>query len=612
MVRTGESGTGWALLTEERLIARAPGGDQPAFAELVRRHGASAWYLGLVVTGSPTAATEAAGRGLMRTMATLDPSRWTSPEPYRAWLLRSVHAAAMGGRPGSAPDLIDLTDRIDEGMGPGPGRHGLRIAPREAARRALDGRGRGAVGRRGRTRPRSRGARCGPHPGAGPRGLRRQRRIVAGRAALRRTCRARSPPSPFRCPPTLEEDALGRWRTWVALSRAPEAAGQAPGAPLRMAWTQVRDDGLGARVAAAAAIVVFLLGAVGAALVGSQGQETTDTPAGRAGRSPDERRHRRRARHHGRGRRRPPPRRRRARRRSRHRRPRPARAATAPGHDRHHPPRRRPREPPPGHHGPAAHRRPAGAAAARPPPGLDATTHHDHRPRPTTTEPPPPPRPSRPPPPRPSRPTTTTTEPTHHHRLDAPLRPPADLPVASERPVSARPPDLGAAGAVLDPPALRLELVAEGVGGGPVLGGPGLVAAPGQLGDLGGHLVGVGPQLEPDRAADLADRGGERRRRASSPASRSEFARRTRSKSRPIDRGRVEVVVHGLAEARRWPPGRARPARSRRAAGERVEPLERRHRVGHRVSFTSIGDAVVRPQHEQPVRRAGRPGRSGR
>ena len=128
MVRTGESGTGWALLTEERLIARARGGDQPAFAELVRRHGASAWYLALVVTGSPNAATEAAGRGLLRTMATLDPGRWTSSEPYRAWLLRSVHAAATGARPGSAPDLIDLTDRLDEGTGFAPGQAAMAYA----------------------------------------------------------------------------------------------------------------------------------------------------------------------------------------------------------------------------------------------------------------------------------------------------------------------------------------------------------------------------------------------------------------------------------------------------------------------------------------------------
>ena len=51
MGQLGEAGTGWALLTEERLVARARGGDQAAFAELVRRHGPSAWYLGLVITG---------------------------------------------------------------------------------------------------------------------------------------------------------------------------------------------------------------------------------------------------------------------------------------------------------------------------------------------------------------------------------------------------------------------------------------------------------------------------------------------------------------------------------------------------------------------------------
>jgi DNA-directed RNA polymerase specialized sigma24 family protein len=279
VVRTGESGTGWALLTEERLIARARGGDQPAFAELVRRHGASAWYLGLVVTGSPTAATEAAGRGLMRTMATLDPTRWNAPEPYRAWLLRSVHAAAMGGHPGSAPDLIDLTDRIDEGTGTGPGQAAMAYASLPEKQRAalwmaeVEALSVDEVAR-----------------GLDLEALDAARTLERGRVGFAASVGSWRDDQHFAhlpgalaafalpVPPALEEDALGRWRTWVALSRAPETALKSSRRSVRMAWTQVRDNGLGARVAAAAAIVVFLLGAVGAALVGSQGQETTDTP----------------------------------------------------------------------------------------------------------------------------------------------------------------------------------------------------------------------------------------------------------------------------------------------------------------------------------------------
>ena len=223
-------------------------------------------------------------------------------------------------------------------------------------------------------------------------------------------------------PTSLEDDALGRWRTWVALSRAPETAGQAHRRSLRTAWTQVRDDGLGARVAAAAAIVVFLLGAVGAALVGSQGQETTDTPVAvqagpqttAADGDPVHHGRRRRDRHHQGGRQEA----------EAGGGTRSGRRGPEPVHHGHHPAGRRPREPPPGHHGPAAHRRPAGSATAVHP--HHAAPHHDHHP---------------------------ADDDEHHHddraddhddraddhhhraddhddRADAPLRPPADLPLS--------------------------------------------------------------------------------------------------------------------------------------------------------------------------------------
>ena len=397
MVRTGESGTGWALLTEERLIARARGGDQPAFAELVRRHGASAWYLALVVTGSPAAATEAAGRGLLRTMATLDPGRWTSSEPYRAWLLRSVHAAATGARPGSAPDLIDLTDRLDEGTGYVPGQAAMAYASLPEKQRAalwmaevealsVDEVARGLdLEALDAARTLERG-RVGFAASVGS--WRDEQHFAHLPGALAS--------SALPVPSTLEDDALGRWRTWSRCSARPRQPATSSRRSVRLAWSEVRDDGLGACVAAAAAIVVFLLGVVGAALVGSQGQETTDTPvavqAGPETTAADvatSRHHRRRGRdrHHQGGRESSRSRRRHLRRSERPgtRRPRaPPGPATS-------------REPPPGHHGPAAHRRPAGSApAADPPPRGPPPDHH----RPTTR---PPPRPPSPPPRRPSR-----------------------------------------------------------------------------------------------------------------------------------------------------------------------------------------------------------------
>jgi DNA-directed RNA polymerase specialized sigma24 family protein len=275
----GAAGSGWALLTEERLVARARSGDQAAFAELVRRHGPSAWYLGLVITGSPAAATEAAGRGLMRTMASLDPGRWSPPEPYRAWLLRSVHAAATGARPGSAPDLIDLTDRLDEGAGDGPSPAALAYAGLPARQRAalwmadVEALSVDEVAR-----------------GLDVESLEAARTLERGRVGFAATVGSWRDEQHFEhlpgalaafalpVPDALEDDALGRWRTWHALSRAPEPVQKRPRRSLKAAWTQVREDGLGTRVAAAAAIIVFLVGAVGAALISSQGQETTDTP----------------------------------------------------------------------------------------------------------------------------------------------------------------------------------------------------------------------------------------------------------------------------------------------------------------------------------------------
>jgi DNA-directed RNA polymerase specialized sigma24 family protein len=275
----GAAGSGWALLTEERLVARARGGDQAAFAELVRRHGPSAWYLGLVITGSPAAATEAAGRGLMRTMASLDPDRWSAPEPYRSWLLRSVHAVATRARPGAAPDLIDLTERRDDGADtepatPAPAYAGLPARQRAALWMSdVEALSLDEVAR-----------------GLDVESLEAARTLERGRVGFATSVGSWRDEQEFAhlpgalaafampVPEALEEDAMARWRTWHALSRAPQPAVKAPRRTLRAAWTQVREDGLGTRVAAAAAIIVFLMGAVGAALIGTHGQESVDTP----------------------------------------------------------------------------------------------------------------------------------------------------------------------------------------------------------------------------------------------------------------------------------------------------------------------------------------------
>ena len=93
--------------------------------------------------------------------------------------------------------------------------------------------------------------------------------------------------------------------------------------------------------------------------------------------------------------------------------------------------------------------------------------------------------------------------------------------------------DLGAVGGVLDEPAVGLEAVAEGVGGGPVLGGAGGVALAGEVGDVGGDLVAGAA----DGRARARRSGRGRRPRAAqppptSPASSAALALRTRSKTR--------------------------------------------------------------------------------
>ena len=117
----------------------------------------------------------------------------------------------------------------------------------------------------------------------------------------------------------------------------------------------------------------------------------------------------------------------------------------------------------------------------------------------------------------------------------------------------------------LDGPAVGLQLGAQRVGGGEVLGGAGGVERGAPCRTSSRHVA-AGDQPRPSASA-ISSAAATRPPRRRSPASNAALARRTVSNSSAVARRRVEVVVHHLAEVVEHGRRRARrDARARRCA----------------------------------------------
>lgn len=82
-------------LDDAALVERALGGDQGAYAHLVRRYQQVAFRVAFLVTGSATDAEDAAQNGFIKAFGAL--SRFDRARPFRPWLLRVVANEARNG-----------------------------------------------------------------------------------------------------------------------------------------------------------------------------------------------------------------------------------------------------------------------------------------------------------------------------------------------------------------------------------------------------------------------------------------------------------------------------------------------------------------------------------
>ena len=171
----------------------------------------------------------------------------------------------------------------------------------------------------------------------------------------------------------------------------------------------------------------------------------------------------------------------------------------------------------------------------------------------------------------------------------------------------------GPVGPVLDNPAFGLQLGAEGVGPGPVLGGPGLVAG-----------LGLGQGLRRQRRRPRRCSG---RPRASSKMVNTAAARAAarspvaaRASSQQIEGaghrvGRVEVVVHALPEAVEGGRIGGGAPGAGELPGEGVEPLDAgggRGQGGLARRSSASGSAIAGPGAGRPGGRRRRAARAGR
>jgi RNA polymerase sigma-70 factor (ECF subfamily) len=83
-------------LSEANLIARARGGDQRAYRDLVERHQTIAFRVAWAITRSAADAEEAAQDGFVKAFRAL--SRFREGAPFRPWLLRIVANEARNRR----------------------------------------------------------------------------------------------------------------------------------------------------------------------------------------------------------------------------------------------------------------------------------------------------------------------------------------------------------------------------------------------------------------------------------------------------------------------------------------------------------------------------------
>ena len=83
-------------LDEERLLARAKGGDVAAYSEIVRRHETIAFRTAWLITGSAADAEEAAQDAFTKAFRAL--GRFRAGAPFRPWLLRIVANEARNRR----------------------------------------------------------------------------------------------------------------------------------------------------------------------------------------------------------------------------------------------------------------------------------------------------------------------------------------------------------------------------------------------------------------------------------------------------------------------------------------------------------------------------------
>jgi RNA polymerase sigma factor (sigma-70 family) len=98
-------------LSEADLIARARGGDQHAYRELVERNQTIAFRVAWAITGSAADAEEAAQDGFVKAFRALD--RFREGAPFRPWLLRIVSNEARNRR-GAAARRDRLALRVAE------------------------------------------------------------------------------------------------------------------------------------------------------------------------------------------------------------------------------------------------------------------------------------------------------------------------------------------------------------------------------------------------------------------------------------------------------------------------------------------------------------------
>jgi RNA polymerase sigma factor (sigma-70 family) len=87
-------------LSEADLIARARGGDQRAYSELVEQNQTIAFRVAWAITGSAADAEEAAQDGFVKAFGAL--GRFREGAPFRPWLLRIVANEAHNRRTAAA------------------------------------------------------------------------------------------------------------------------------------------------------------------------------------------------------------------------------------------------------------------------------------------------------------------------------------------------------------------------------------------------------------------------------------------------------------------------------------------------------------------------------